>query len=99
MSQPGLKRMSFGRHWPISGGAENRSGPGNGRLGCLAAGFLDLMATVEQPVTGYGLNYQYGLVSCQWFSGGQQQASDNWQPKSYPLVPLQRCGGGECGNR
>jgi starch phosphorylase len=57
---------------------EDDAGLGNGGLGRLAACFIDSAASLDYPLTGYGIRYEYGIFKQAFESGEQVEFADEW---------------------
>ena len=74
----------FGLAWEELREAERDAGLGNGGLGRLAACFLDSCATLQLPVMGYGIRYEYGIFRQEIEGGHQHEEPDHWLAHGYP---------------
>ncbi len=63
---------------------ERDAGLGNGGLGRLAACFMDSCATLELPVIGYGIRYEYGMFHQSFSEGRQIEQPDHWLREGNP---------------
>ena len=59
-------------------GSELDAGLGNGGFGRLAACFIDSCATLQLPIIGYGLRYEYGMFTQTIINGEQVEKPDHW---------------------
>ena len=57
---------------------EQEPGLGNGGLGRLAACFMDSLAALQIPATGYGIRYEFGIFRQKIEGGEQVECADNW---------------------
>jgi starch phosphorylase len=63
---------------------EEEPGLGNGGLGRLAACYLDSLATLEIPATGYGIRYEFGIFDQVIKDGWQVEVLDHWLHLGFP---------------
>ncbi|MGE5319912.1 MAG: glycogen/starch/alpha-glucan phosphorylase [Hyphomicrobiaceae bacterium] len=70
--------QSFGQTLETVAEEETDAGLGNGGLGRLAACFMDSCASLDLPVMGYGIHYEYGMFRQHIENGYQVEEPDHW---------------------
>lgn len=67
---------------------EPDAGLGNGGLGRLASCYMDAATTMEYPITGFSIRYEFGIFKQKIVDGWQIEYPDNWlELGSYWLTP------------
>jgi starch phosphorylase len=74
--EPAMRKLGLDLEELID--VEHDAGLGNGGLGRLAACFLDSCATLQLPVTGYGIRYEYGMFRQRIEDCHQAEEPDHW---------------------
>ena len=59
-------------------------GLGNGGLGRLAACYMESLATLKVPATGYGIRYKFGMFKQIIRENQQMEVTDNWLHGDWP---------------
>ena len=73
---------------------EEEPGLGNGGLGRLAACYMESLATLEIPATGYGIRYEFGIFDQLIENGWQVEITDKWLKGGWPwevVYPYKSC--------
>ena len=63
---------------------EEEPGLGNGGLGRLAACYMESLASLEVPATGYGIRYEFGIFDQLIRDGWQVAITDKWLKGGWP---------------
>ncbi len=63
---------------------EEEPGLGNGGLGRLAACYMESLASLQIPATGYGIRYEFGIFNQLIRDGWQVEVTDKWLKGGWP---------------